>query len=58
MKSIRPIFNNDMFMHQPKADLDAKTLFRKITHQLDTEFRNILVKCMIGNDESIFHSSP
>ena len=53
-----PIFKNDVFMHQSKADFDEKILFRKITHRLEQEMRKTLIRCKLGNEDSAFHSSP
>ena len=39
IKSTRPIFKNEMFIYQSKANSDGKILFDKITHYLDPEVR-------------------
>ena len=58
IKSVRPIFKTKMFIYQSKANLDEKTLFGKNIHHLDPELRKMLVRCILGNEDSTFHSGP
>ena len=58
MKSMRPIFKNELFIYQSKVNLDEKILFGSIPHLTDPEIRKMLVKGMFGNKNSTFHSGP
>ena len=51
MKIMRPIFKTKMLIYQLKANLDEKFLFGKITHHLDPEIRELLVKGHIWDKE-------
>ena len=52
------ILKTKMLMHQPKANLHKKVLFGKFTHHLEPEIRKMLVRCMLGKENSTFHSGP
>ena len=58
IKGIWPIFKTEMFIYQPKVNLDEKILFGCILHLTDPEIRQMLVKGMFGNKNSTFHSGP
>ena len=51
-----PIFKAKMLIYQSKANLDEEILFGIIVHNLDPEIRKILVRGMLGNKDSSFHS--
>ena len=55
---MRPIFNTEMFIHQSKFNLNEEILFGNIPHLMDPEIRKMLVKGMLGNKNSTFHSGP
>ena len=45
IKSMKPIFKNEMFIVQSKANLDKKILLGKITHHLDPETASLGIRC-------------
>ena len=55
---MRQIFKTEILIYQSKANLDKKIFFGKVTHHLDPEIRNMLVRGMFGNRNSLFHSGP
>ena len=55
---MKPIFKTEMSIYQSKANLDETSLFAKITHHSDPDIRKMLVKAMLRNDDSTFHSGP
>ena len=57
IKSMLPTFKISMLLYQPKANLDVEILFGKIIHHLDSENRKMLVRAMLGNEGSTFHSA-
>ena len=42
------IFKTEMLIYHSKADLDEKILFSKITHQLDSGIRTLLLRACFG----------
>ena len=58
IKRMRLIFKTEMLIYQSKADLDEKVLFGSIAHFIDPEIRKMLVQCILGNENSTFHSCP
>ena len=58
MKSMWFTFKTTMLIFQSKANLDEKILFGKITHRLDPEIREMLVRGMSRIKNSTFHSGP
>ena len=56
MKSMRPIFKTEIFIYLSKVNLDENILIGSIPHLTDPEIRKMLVKGMIGNNNSTFHS--
>ena len=58
IKSMWSIFKIEMFIYQPKVNLDEKILFGSIPHLTDPEIRKMLAKGMFGNKNSTFHSGP
>ena len=55
---MRPICKTEMLIHQSKANLDEKILFRNISHHLDPEIRKMIVKGKFGNEDSTFQAGP
>ena len=49
VESKRSIIKNKILIYQSKANLDETILVDKINHHLDPEFRQILVKSILGN---------
>ena len=47
-----------MLIYHSKANLDEKVLFGNIPHFIDPEIREMLVKCMFGNENFTFNSGP
>ena len=47
-----------MFIYQSKVNFDEKIFFGSIPHLTDPEIRKMLVKGMLGNKNSAFHSGP
>ena len=58
MKSMWPIFNNEMLIYQSKANLDEKILFGGITHHSDPEIKKTSIKVCMGIAKFTFHSGP
>ena len=56
--SLLPIFKTDMLIYQSKANLHVKIFIRNISHLIDPEIRKILLKGVLGNKNSTFHSVP
>ena len=50
MKSMRPMFETEMFIYESKANLNENILFGKITHHLDSLMRQMLLRGMFGNE--------
>ena len=46
-----PIFDTKMLIHQPRANLDEKILFGKITHLYDLTIRKMPIRSLYGNRE-------
>ena len=49
-----PIFKNEMFFYQFKANLGAKSFHGKITHLLYPNIRKMLTRGVCGNESSTF----
>ena len=58
IRSVYVIFKIKLLIYQSKANLDVKILFGKITHYLDPEIKKILVRGMLGNENSASYSGP
>ena len=58
MKSMLPIFSTKMLINRSKANLNITILFGAVTHHLDPEIRKMLVRCIVGNENSTFLSGP
>ena len=51
-----PLFKTEMLIYQSKVNLDEKILFDKFTHHVDPEVGKMLVRGMLGQKNSTFHS--
>ena len=57
-KKYASLFKTEVFINQPRANLDEKSVFGKIAHYLNPEIWKMLVRGLNPNERSFFDSGP